>query len=195
MGYVKRRATTKSKVQPTQFEECKNQFILDFQTIVVMEDIPKEPIINWDHTGINYVPVSSWTLEKEEAKRVEIAGVDDKRQITVIFANTMSRDFLPLQVIYSEKTTRCVPNSFIFPKDWHVTYTQNHWTNETTTEAYINHILFPYVVKKRKKLHLPPDQPALIIFDRFKGQCTEKILQLLDNNNIHIAIVPANCMH
>jgi hypothetical protein len=193
MGFVKRRSTTKSKVEPAQFEENKNQFILDIQGCAVMENIPKELIINWDHTGINYVPVSSWTLEKQGAKRVEIAGADDKRQITVVFGNTMSGDFLPVQVIYSGKTKRSVPTSITFPKDWHVTYTQNHWANETTTEAYINQLLFPYIVKKRAELHLPPDKPALVIFDRFKGQCTQKILNLLDNNNVRVCMVPANC--
>ena len=42
-------------------------------------------------------------------------------------------------------------------------------------------------------LSLQPQQPALVIFDRFKGQCTENILKLLDDNNIRFAIVPANC--
>lgn len=33
----------------------------------------------------------------------------------------------------------------------------------------------------------------MVIFDRFKGQCTEQILSLLANNNILIAVVPGNC--
>lgn len=158
-----------------------------------MEDIPNQLIINWDHTGINYVPVSSWTMEKEGTKRVEIMGINDKRQFTVVFANTMSGDFLPPQVIYSGKTTRCLPNSVTFPKDWHVMFTPNHWANETTTEAYINQILLPYLSKKRLELSLPHDQPALVIFDRFKAQCTQKILTMLNDNNIRIVIVPGNC--
>jgi hypothetical protein len=49
-------------------------------------DIPPELIYNWDHTGINYVPVSNWTMEIEGSKKVPIVGLDDKRQITVVFA-------------------------------------------------------------------------------------------------------------
>ena len=74
-----------------------------------------------------------------------------------------------------------------------MTYTINHWANEKTTGPYINLILLPYIVKTRKDLSLPENHPALVIFDRFKGQCTEGILSLLDNNNIRLAIVPANC--
>ena len=33
----------------------------------------------------------------------------------------------------------------------------------------------------------------MVIFDRFKGQCTDQFLSLLKDNGIHILIVPANC--
>ena len=36
----------------------KAQFVFDIQAIVEMEEIPPDLIINWDHTGIHYVPVS-----------------------------------------------------------------------------------------------------------------------------------------
>ena len=54
---------------------------------------PPALIINWDQTGINYVPVSSWTMEVEGSKRVELVGKDDKRQITAVFAGSMVGDF------------------------------------------------------------------------------------------------------
>uniref|UniRef100_A0A1X7V0T9 DDE-1 domain-containing protein n=1 Tax=Amphimedon queenslandica TaxID=400682 RepID=A0A1X7V0T9_AMPQE len=193
MGYVKMRATKKSKVKPSDFEKYKNQFILDVMTISTMEDIPKELIINWDHTGIIYIPLSSWTMEKEGATQVEVAGINNKRQLTAIFSNTMTGDFLPPQLIYAGKTTRCLPKSVTFRKDWHVNFSSNHWANEAATEDYINAILLPYVAKKKAELLLPIDQPALVIFDRFKAQCTEKILSLLDKNHIRITIVPAKC--
>ena len=47
-------------------------------------------IINWDQTGIKYIPVSEWTMEKEGSRRVEIAGLTDKRQITVAFAGSLT---------------------------------------------------------------------------------------------------------
>ena len=192
MGFVKRRASTKAKVNPSDFESYKQQFVFDIQTVMEMEEIPRQLVINWDHTGIQYVPVSSWTMAKEGSKRVEIAGINDKRQITAVFANTMSGDFLPPQVIYSGKTRKCLP-SVKFPNDWSVTYTQNHWANEVTTEEYIKSILLPYLKQMRSTFSLKDDHPALVIYDRFKGQCTDRILSMLDDNNIRIVIVPANC--
>lgn len=67
-----------------------------------MDEVPPELIINFDQTGINYVPVSSWTMEEAGKKRVEIIGKDDKRQITVVFGASLSGDFLPVQLVYHE---------------------------------------------------------------------------------------------
>ena len=192
LGYVKRRANTKSKVDVESFESYKAQFLFDIQTITEMEEIPKDLIINWDHTGLNYVPVSNWTMAEEGSKRVEIVGIDDKRQITAVFGCTLKGDFLPPQIIYAGKTQRCLP-TVKFPSNWHITYTQNHWANEETTHDYIKNILIPYVQQRRCDLSLDPQQPALVIFDRFKGQCTPDVLALLDKNNVHFVIVPANC--
>lgn len=38
-------------------------------------------------TGIHYVPVSSWTMEKG-SQRVEMFGVEDKWHITAVFAGS-----------------------------------------------------------------------------------------------------------
>ena len=55
MGFVKRRANTKSKVSVEQFNELKELFLLDFNNAVEMDNVPEELVINWDQTGINYV--------------------------------------------------------------------------------------------------------------------------------------------
>ncbi len=47
-----------------------------------MEEVPPEMILNWDQSGIKLVPSSNWTLEKQGSKRVELTGMNDKRQIT-----------------------------------------------------------------------------------------------------------------
>lgn len=83
--------------------------------MVKKHDIPPQLIYNSrDHTGINYVPVSSWTMEVEGTQRVPIIGLDDKRQVTIVFAGTLSGDFLAPQVIYQGKTSACHPE-YDFP--------------------------------------------------------------------------------
>ena len=48
-------------------------------------------------------------METEGLKRIEVAGKDDKRQITAVFGASMEGDFLPVQLVYQGKTTRCLP--------------------------------------------------------------------------------------
>ena len=126
------------------------------------------------------------------SKKVQSGLRDDKRQITAVFAATPVREFLPFQLIYQGKTRACLP-TFKFPSDWNVTYTPNRWSNEQTMKTYIQEIIVPYVKQKRAQLKLSEDHPALAIFDVFKGQCTEEVLQMLEENNIERVCVPANC--
>ena len=146
-----------------------------------MMEIPPELVINWDQMGIKIVPVSSWTMEKKGAKRVEIACVEDKRQITAVFAATAVGDFLPIQAIYQGKTAASLP-TFTFPDDWSIMYTPNRWANEQTTKAYIEKIILPYVKEKRQQLGLEDDHSVLVIFDAFKGKCTVEVLKMLKDN-------------
>ena len=111
MGYVKRRASTKAKVTVQKFDEVKTQFLLDIKAVVEIDEVPFELIINWEQTGIHYVPVSPWTMEKEGSKRVEIIGIDDKRQITAVFAGSLTGDFLPPQLVYKGKPPSAFPPS------------------------------------------------------------------------------------
>ena len=56
MGFSKRRANSKSKMLPCNFQSIKEQ--------LKMEDIPGDMIINWDQTAMKLVPSASWTMEK-----------------------------------------------------------------------------------------------------------------------------------
>ena len=97
-----------------------------------MEDILYNLIINWDQTGIHYVPVGLWTMEKEGSTRVEIVGVDDKHQIAADFAGSLTGDFLPTQLIYKEQ-----PNDVFQQSNFHQTHSENHWLNESAMKEYI----------------------------------------------------------
>ena len=55
MGFVKRKATTKDKVDIKEFEEIKRLFLLDVNNVVQMDEICNDMIVNWDQTGINYI--------------------------------------------------------------------------------------------------------------------------------------------
>jgi len=51
----------------------------------------------------------------------------------------------------------------------------------------------PYIRIKRKELKLQANQHALLIFDKFKVQCTEKLLTRVDAHDVYAVMIPANC--
>lgn len=190
MNFVRRKATTsKSKYKPADFAEVKEQFLNDVVSIVTMEEIPPELVLNWDQTGIHLVPVSPWTMDQAGSKRVEINGISSKQQITAVFCGSLTGDFLPVQLIYQGKTSRCHP-PFQFPDGWHITHSPRHWSTEETMVQYIEEIILPYVERQREAIG--DTAAALVIIDNFKGQVTDSVNNLLEANNIHVALLPAN---
>ena len=94
MGFVKRKANAKAKVTMNNLAKLKANFLADIKAIVQMEEVPACLVINWDHTAIKYVPVGCWTMAKEGSKKVPLADVEDKRQITAVFGATLHGCFL-----------------------------------------------------------------------------------------------------
>ena len=58
--------------------------------------IPESLVINLDQTGIKLVLTRDWTMAEEGSKRVEVAGLGDKRQVTATFAACLDGTFLPM---------------------------------------------------------------------------------------------------
>ena len=135
------------------------------------------------------------TMAKKGDKSIPMKGLTDKRNITLTFVVSFTREFLPMQIIYGGKTDRSQPRGVEFPKGFNVTQNPRHWSNEEETTKFIKHIINPRVLSIRKELGLPEDQSALLIWDVFKGQCTVKVNNHLTKLNIKVVMVPANMTH
>ena len=104
---------------------------------------------------------------------------------------------MPLQINYAGKTPKSQSHGLKFPTGFLVTQNPKHWSNEEETINLINNIINPYAVKKcqKLKLHVPVTQKALVIWDVFKGQVTDTVIELLKLLNIQFVPVPANMTH
>ena len=92
-------------------------------------------------------PVSEWMMEKKGSKRIEIVGIDDKRQLAAVFVGSLAGDYLAPQLIYQGKSPRSLP-LIHFPNNWHVTFSPNHWSNEETMRCYIQKNIIPYWARR-----------------------------------------------
>lgn len=151
----------KAKISALNFNQLQKQFCYDAKVFTEIMDIPACLVINWDQTGIHYVPVLNWKMESKGLKGIAVTGCKDKRQITAVFGTTMDGNFLPVQLIYAGKTTRCLPK-IAFPARWHVTYRENHWSNEVVITDYLNKILLRYIAQKKQQLQLNTNQSFFI---------------------------------
>jgi len=58
-------------------------------------------------------------MAEEGSKCVDLARIDDKRQITVVLTVTLYGNFLPVQLVYQGKTSACLPHAKS-PSGWHI---------------------------------------------------------------------------
>ena len=103
----------------------------------------------------------------------------------------MTGSFLPMQLIYEEKTRRCLPN-YDFPKGFNVTYSSNHWTNTEKSVELFQKVIFPYLKNVKLSKKYPKEQMSLIIMDMFKGQNNDIVLNLWKKHFCQVVIVPHN---
>ena len=157
-----------------------------------MYSIPAELLFNADQTPSSYLSVGKQTMAAHGSKSIPIAGLSNKRNITLTFVVSLAGECLPMQIIYAGKTKQSQPRGFVFPKGFSVTQNQS---NELETLKLIDEVINPYVVNKRKELKLPPTQRALVIWDVCKGQMTGIVKSKLTGLSIDLVAVPANMTH
>jgi len=93
MNFTKRRVSTKYSHPARELEEEKHLFLSEVLDTVVLNDIPPELISNWDQTSINLVPI-----DKKGKKRIDVAGHQDKWQITAVLCSNLVGELLPFQL-------------------------------------------------------------------------------------------------
>ena len=67
MNFVKRHGSTKAKINFSvkEFTCMKQKYLSQIVKLALEKKAPPQLVINWDQTGVNIVPASSWTMEEE----------------------------------------------------------------------------------------------------------------------------------
>lgn len=192
MNFVRRKGTKAARKLPPDFPEIRDEFVKRVRTVIDKNVVPPEMFVNFDQTNAKFVPTADYTLEECGSKQVSIIGMDDKREMTVLLACSLSGNLLPPQLLYAGKTAKCHPK-FTFPADWDVWHTESHWSCTETMIRYIENILVPYYDKQRELLGLVPEQPGVALFDVFRAHQDPLFLAELEKRNIIPVFVPASC--
>jgi DDE superfamily endonuclease len=210
MGWAWRRATT-SKSLPLNWKDLGVNMLK--RCAVVIAAIRNNAIlklhpslmINMDQTGVHLVPKSNYTYEKRKKKEIAMIGEDDKRAITCVVASSANGDLLPLQLVWQGKTERCHPqvrstddakvHERCNAAKWHLTHSQNHWSNIHTMQQYITKIIAPYIAEKIQQHQLPADSKAILMLDCWKVHTGDAFRDFMKASypNIRLVFIPANC--
>ena len=191
MGY-KRRFGTTSKVPIPDKARNEIELILMHKIVQKVEkyNIPHSLILNADQTPSKYVPTACYTLAEKNSKSLPIAGGADKQAITAIFVEILDCKFLPMQLIYGGKTSQSLPK-IQFPTGFCLSGNPSHYSKTEESIKLLKEIVVPYVENIRAKLD-DPKQSKLLIWDVFRGQKTESVIEVLKENNVHTEYIPNN---
>jgi hypothetical protein len=165
--------------------------------LMEMHSVHPSLIVNLDQTGAKLVPSSAWTYEKRNSSSVAVIGADDKRQITACLASALNGELLPLQLIFQGKTARSLPEATAasIASQCHLTFSENHWSSQTTMQQYITEILMPYAETCIRKHRLHADAHIILVLDVWSVHKSEQFRMFLRTQHprVHLVFVPANC--
>ena len=114
--------------------------------------------------------------------------------MTVTLAEMLSQQMLPFQLVYTGRTSRSPPN-VKFPAEFFLNYNEKHWSKEAETTTLLNKNINPYITKVKEELGLPETQKALLVWDAFRAQSTDKVIHELEKLNVKVVTVPKNMTH
>lgn len=103
MRLVKRKATNAATKLPQDLKDVKLAFLQRIKDTVARYAVPVSMVVNFDQTGSKFVPCSQWTMAEKGSKQVAVTGLDDKREMTVVLAVSLSSELLPPQLFMLEK--------------------------------------------------------------------------------------------
>jgi len=186
---MKLRIGTKPKDYVPLTEEIHKKFLYRIALTVKKYSIPKCLCINFDETGVYLTSRGNRTFHRVGDKQVPIYGLNDKRQVTVGLAVTVDGRKLSGQVIFKGKTQRALPK---INTDWLMCYSPNHWQKVDTTKQYLINVIFPYCKKTIQEIGGIWNQKSLLIWDIWCSHMNEEVIQLCEQNNVKMIIVPPN---
>ena len=154
-------------------------------------------VINMDQTGVHLVPVDNHTYEAKGSKDVKSIGGEDKRQITLCVASSLNGDMLPLQLIFTGTTQKCLPQMTEEAKAAavHLTHSENHWSSQATMQQYVKEVIIPYAKLRVTEHNLPAKSHIVLVLDVWSVHKSKEFIAFLKEKypRIHLVFVPANC--
>ena len=169
MGFaIKACTTSKPEIPEIAKKEAKLIFQHQIADLVEGYSIPPTLIMNFDQTPLKCAPVPNQTLSKKGSKHVAIKGLSFRQSVTATFGINFTNSFLPMQLIYGDKTVKSLPR-MKFPDSFSLSTNEKHFSNNQESLKLIVKIIVPFVEKTLDMLNLGEDFLALLIICFFRS--------------------------
>ena len=123
--------------------------------------------------------------------------MDDKRQITAVVASSLDGQLLPLQLIFQGKTDASLPphTDASTLAGFHLTKSQNHWSNQETMQEWCGHILVTWRDKMIKEHNLPANAAVVLQLNVWAVHISKEFRDFIGNKHPYVRLVyiPPNC--
>ena len=190
-GFRVRRGTTDRTVT---CEEVRKAGIPYFQELSTKKVKHQALVLNLDEFFCklsNNQQTWTWTRTAGGAETKSVPIRQDKLGFTCTLVCSPEGIEL-LQLIWEGKTVASTAEGPGHPRIYQTTREGSHFQNASTFSELIGRVI-DLVRNKRSHLGLPPDEPALLIFD-YAGQ-HDGVVERLRDNNIEVQMVPKKMTH
>ncbi|MEL7342722.1 MAG: transposase, partial [Bacteroidota bacterium] len=149
--------------------------------------IPLDRVVNADETAVFFDSVAAKTVDRKGAKSVQIRSTrSEKKRVTCVLAVSRSGTILKPFVIFKGKSIERFrnfnPSRRVLEKIV-LSSSDKAWMNSSTMKSWITKCLLPHTQRK----------PAVLLMDNFSAHKAEDVLNLLEENHVHVVWVPAHC--
>lgn len=197
MGWTWRCRTGAASKLPIDWHAQGNKMAQRIAANMEIYEVHPSLVVNMDQTGVHLVPVDNHTYEARGSKDVKVIGAEDKRQITACVASSLDGDLLPLQLIFTGSTAKCLPPSTpaAIAASVHITHSDNHWSSQETMQQWIKEVLVPYANLRIMQHALPADSKIILVLDVWAVHKSIEFRTFLRTHhpNVQLVFVPANC--
>lgn len=170
MNWSIRKATRAAQKQPADVNTVLLHSFLRLACVIRGEEIPDCCIVNANQTQVVYNMGAQSTWSPIGARQVHVLGIEEKRAFTLLVAASLSGDVLPLQAIYSSKSSRSLPGCTVprFSRATDLSFafeysnTATYWSTQATMQRFVSQILAPYFLTQRAQHNLPESQRCIL---------------------------------
>ena len=176
-GFTSRRAHHKRR--STTDQQYVEQFMSTMKEILATKD--PERIINADETFWRTIPGDMRTWGKRGSQNIQFhAAGGDKDGVTVVAAISAARTKLPLQIIATGRTDRCL--SQLGDTAHHLkARSKKRWSTGETFRTFLMSL----------RERFPDDDPVWLVLDCYSAHRDKETLTLADSLGIKLIFIPA----